>query len=52
MASQSRLERFVERFNELGSMRPGDYARASRNATYLIGLLNWADDRGEGIDSA
>jgi hypothetical protein len=36
-------ERFVERFNELGSMRPGDYASVSRNATYLIGLLTWAE---------
>jgi hypothetical protein len=32
-------ERFVERFNETGSMRPGDYARVTRNASYLIGLL-------------
>jgi hypothetical protein len=39
-------ERFVELFNEIGSMRPGDYSNVSRNATYLIGLLNWADGRG------
>lgn len=39
-------ERFVERFNEIGSMRPGDYASVSRNATYLLGLLSWAEDRG------
>ena len=32
-------ERFVERYNETGSLRPGDYAKVSRNATYLIGLL-------------
>ena len=32
-------ERFVERYNETGSLRPGDYARVSRNAIYLIGLL-------------
>jgi hypothetical protein len=32
-------ERFVERFNATGSLRPGDYAKVSRNATYLIGLL-------------
>jgi hypothetical protein len=36
----------VELFNEIGSMRPGDYSNVSRNATYLIGLLNWADGRG------
>jgi hypothetical protein len=32
-------ERFVERYNETGSLRPGDYAKVSRNATYLIGVL-------------
>lgn len=32
-------ERFVERYNETGSLRPSDYAKVSRNATYLIGLL-------------
>src|SRR5204862_5623990 len=32
-------ERFVERYSETGSLRPGDYAKVSRNATYLIGLL-------------
>jgi hypothetical protein len=32
-------ERFVDRYNETGSLRPGDYAKISRNATYLIGLL-------------
>ena len=32
-------ERFAERFNEIGSMRPRDYADVSRNASYLIGLL-------------
>lgn len=32
-------ERFVERYNETGSLRPGDYSKVSRNATYLIGLL-------------
>lgn len=32
-------ERFVARYNETGSLRPGDYAKVSRNATYLIGLL-------------
>lgn len=32
-------ERFLERYNETGSLRPGDYAKVSRNASYLIGLL-------------
>ena len=32
-------ERFAERFNEIGSMRPKDYSDVSRNASYLIGLL-------------
>jgi hypothetical protein len=32
-------ERFVERYNAIGSMRPGDYARVTRNASYYVGLL-------------
>jgi hypothetical protein len=32
-------ERFVERFNELGSYRPTDYAKVTRNASYYVGLL-------------
>jgi len=32
-------ERFVARYNEIGSMRPGDYAGVTRNASYFIGLL-------------
>ena len=32
-------ERFVARFNEIGSLRPGDYAHVTRNASYFIGLL-------------
>lgn len=40
-------ERFIERFNESGSMRPADYARVTRSASYLIGLLRWAESRGE-----
>jgi len=32
-------ERFVEQYNETGSLRPSDYGKVSRNATYLIGLL-------------
>lgn len=41
------VERFVERFNEIGSLSPGDYGRVTRNASYLIGLLRWAES-GEG----
>lgn len=36
-------ERFLERFNRTGSLRPGDYARVTRNASYFIGLLQHAD---------
>ena len=32
-------ERFLARYNEIGSLRPGDYAGVSRNASYFIGLL-------------
>jgi hypothetical protein len=32
-------ERFVARYNETGSLRPGDYADVTRNASYLIGML-------------
>ena len=39
-------ERFIERYNEIGSMRPADYGRETRNASYLIGLLLWAKSRG------
>lgn len=39
-------ERFVERYNETASLRPGDYADVTRNASYFIGLLNWADATG------
>ena len=36
-------ERFLERFNETGSHRPGDYAKVTRNASYFIGLLEAAN---------
>jgi len=36
-------ERFLARHNEFGSMRPGDYAKETRNASYFIGLLQAAD---------
>jgi hypothetical protein len=32
-------ERFLARYNETGSVRPGDYADVTRNASYFIGLL-------------
>ena len=40
-------ERFVERYNELGSLRPRDYAAVTRNASYYIGLLIAAGERRE-----
>jgi len=36
-------ERFLERYNETGSLRPGDYAKVTRNASYYVGLLAQAD---------
>jgi len=32
-------ERFLVRYNESGSLRPGDYADVTRNASYYIGML-------------
>jgi hypothetical protein len=32
-------KRFLERFNQTGSLRPTDYKDVSRNASYLIGML-------------
>ena len=32
-------ERFLERYNETGSLRPGDYAGVTRNASYFVALL-------------
>ena len=32
-------ERFLERYNATGSLRPSDYADVSRHASYLVGLL-------------
>jgi hypothetical protein len=32
-------EAFLARYNETGSLRPGDYADVTRNASYLIGML-------------
>ena len=32
-------ERFVERYNQIGSLRPGDYTDVTRNSSYDVGLL-------------
>ena len=32
-------ERFLERYNQTGNLRPGDYADVTRNASYYVGLL-------------
>jgi hypothetical protein len=32
-------ERFLTRYNEIGSLRPGDYADVTRNASYFVGLI-------------
>ena len=32
-------EAFVARFNRIHSLRPGDYADVTRNASYFVGLL-------------
>ncbi len=40
-------ERFVARYNETGSLRPGDYAGVSRDASYLVALVAAAADERE-----
>jgi hypothetical protein len=37
-------ERFLERYNATGSLRPGDYSDVTRNASYFVGLLRRARD--------
>jgi hypothetical protein len=32
-------ERFVERYNATGSLRPSDYKDVTRNASYFIGMI-------------
>jgi len=32
-------DQFVARYNETGSLRPGDYADVTRSASYFVGLL-------------
>ena len=36
-------ERFLARYNEIGSLRPSDYSRITRNASYYVGLLAMRD---------
>ena len=36
-------ERFVERYNRTGSLRPADYADVTRNASYFVALLRHGD---------
>lgn len=36
-------ERFVARYNQIGSLRPGDYARVTRNASYYVALIAAAE---------
>jgi hypothetical protein len=35
-------EKFVARFNEIGSLQPGDYKGVTRNASYYVALLREA----------
>jgi len=32
-------ERFLARYNDIGSLRPSDYGDLTRNASYFIGLI-------------
>ena len=32
-------ERFLARYNEIGSLRPSDYSRITRNASYYVGRV-------------
>jgi hypothetical protein len=35
-------QRFVDRYNEIHSLRPGDYSKVTRNASYYVALLRSA----------
>jgi hypothetical protein len=37
-------ERFLARYNELGSLRPSDYSGVTRNASYYVALLAMRDE--------
>ena len=41
-------EKFVERYNRMGSLHPGHYARVTRNASYYVAVLLADSDRGAG----
>jgi hypothetical protein len=34
-------ERFLAAYNETGSLRQSDYAKVTRNASYLVALIRW-----------
>ncbi len=36
-------ERFLERYNQTGSLRPVDYRDVTRNSSYYVGMLLAAD---------
>ena len=36
-------ERFVAAYNASGSLRPGDYANVTRNASHYVALILWGD---------
>jgi len=40
-------ERFVARYNQVRSLRPGDYSDVTRNASYYVGLLLAASEVGD-----
>ncbi len=37
-------ERFVARYNQVGSLRPGDYSGVTRNASYYVALIRADSD--------
>ena len=39
-------ERFVDRYNDIGSLRPGDYSGVTRNASYYVALVARDDTPG------
>jgi hypothetical protein len=38
-------ERFLERYNATGSLRPSDYKDVTRNASYFIGMIQHGEPR-------
>ena len=39
-------ERLLARYNEIGSLRPSEYSKISRNASYYVALLREAEPGG------